>query len=236
MHVRSAIVAVLLLVSSAAGGSWLLHRDDAAAEGGPSRAPALAEQLRYIGRDVSTGLPTPIDDRFIAEVEFSYERYGKDETAAEPPPPLTGLDVVGVAAPAIAVDARVGRYGLDAFGRLDVPQDGTTVGWNPAYSALPGQGGATFLAGHFTYGGFPAVFSRLAELREGDVVTVALSDGSAYRYRVTSVADYHLATIDMGALLAGREGMESITLMTCSGPAIEGEYDSRTVVLAERLD
>jgi hypothetical protein len=65
---------------------------------------------------------------------------------------------------------------------------------------------------------------------------VTLSDGSVHRYRVTSVVEYELGTIDMGALLYAREGVESITLMTCSGPPSRGEYWYRTVVLAERVD
>ena len=63
---------------------------------------------------------------------------------------------------------------------------------------------------------------------------MSLTDGSAHVYRVTSVIEYALGTIDMGALLKGREGFESITLMTCSGPPNEGEYAFRTVVLAVR--
>ena len=73
-------------------------------------------------------------------------------------------------------------------------------------------------------------------LLPGDTIEVALTDGTLHRYRVTSTVEYALGTIDMGALLHGREGIESITLMTCSGPANEGEYAFRTVVLAERAD
>jgi hypothetical protein len=39
----------------------------------------------------------------------------------------------------------------------------------------------------------------------------------------------------MGAILVGREGRESITLMTCSGPPTPEGYLERTVVLAERV-
>jgi hypothetical protein len=38
----------------------------------------------------------------------------------------------------------------------------------------------------------------------------------------------------MGAILRGREGSESLTLMTCSGPPGADGYPLRTVVLAER--
>jgi len=40
----------------------------------------------------------------------------------------------------------------------------------------------------------------------------------------------------MGALLAGPEGMESLVLMTCSGPITDGEHEWRTVVLARRAN
>ena len=203
----------------------------------PLAAPAsVGDQLRYIGRDVTTGMATTVDDGFIAEVERGIERYGKDERQALPPPPVSGLDVAALSIPALRVDAFAGRYGLDRFGRIDVPQDNRTVGWNPAYTSLPGEGGATFFAAHFEYRGIPGVFFRLSALRAGDEVTVKLSDGTGRRYRVTSTIDYALGSIDMGAILAGREGVESVTLMTCSGPANEGEYPLRTVVLAQAME
>jgi len=61
-------------------------------------------------------------------------------------------------------------------------------------------------------------------------------EGGIHRYRVTSTVDYDLATVDMGAILHGREGTESLTLMTCSGPVINGEYALRTIVLAVRME
>ena len=97
-------------------------------------------------------------------------------------------------------------------------------------------GGATFLAAHVSYGGRPGVFARLSTLSAGDEVEIMLNDGASHRYRVTSTIEYALGTIDMGALLKGREGIESITLMTCSGPPNEGEYAFRTVVLCGRVE
>jgi sortase (surface protein transpeptidase) len=212
-------------------------------DGGQSPASAatqaqprdLATTLRYIGRDTLTGMPAPVDDRFIAANEEAIERYGEDEQEPIPPPPVNGADIVAIRVPDIGVDAAMGRYGVDAFGRLDVPQDRVTVGWNPAYSDLPGAGGSTFFAAHYEYGGVPGVFFRLSTLRAGAEVEVSLSDGTVAGYRVTSAVDYPLGSIDMGAILTGLEGRESITLMTCSGPPNEGEYPLRTVVLAERI-
>ncbi|MCC7366070.1 MAG: class F sortase [Dehalococcoidia bacterium] len=235
MRLRALFAALVLAGGIAGTATWLVPGPGAAAEVA-SRPPALGEQLRYIGRDPWTGAPAPVNDRFIAEVERAIERYGKDESEAVPAPPATGADVSRLAIPAIGVDAPVARYGLDRYGRLDIPQDTTTIGWNPGFSSLPGESEATFFAAHFEYQGRPGVFNRLSTLAPGAEIVVALSDGATHRYRVTSVVDYHLASIDMGALLAGREGVESITLMTCSGaPTTEG-YEYRTVVLAERTE
>ncbi len=199
--------------------------------------PGFGEDLRYIGRDGRTGLPARVDDVFIYETERAIERYGQDAREPVPPPAPGPTDIASVTIVKLGLSrVRVGRYGLDAYGRLDVPQDTSTIGWNPAYCQIPGEGGATFLAAHVNYQGRPGVFARLATLAAGDEVSVALSDGSAHAYRVTSVVDYALGTIDMGALLRGREGLESITLMTCSGPVNEGEHAFRTVVLAVRAD
>lgn len=207
---------------------------EASAEAGER---GLAEQLRYVGRDPLTGSAAPVDDRFIAEVEKSIERYGKDERQPVPPPALEGIEIVWLSVPAIDVaNAPVARFGLDAFGRLEVPQDSQHVGWNPAYNALPGEGGSTFFAAHFEYAGRAGVFNRISTLKPGDMVQVGLSDGSRHSYRVSSTVDYNLAAIDMGAILHGREGRESVTLMTCSGPPNADGYPQRTVVLAERVD
>jgi len=197
--------------------------------------PAFGHELRYIGRDGLTGMPTRVDDVFIAQVEEDIERYGQDARDPVPPPPPGPRDIVSVTIEPLGLSAvTVGRYGLDAYGRLDVPQDTSTIGWNPAFCSVPGEGGATFLAAHVYYAGRPGVFARLSTLKAGNQVIVAVNDGSTHTYSVTSVTDYALGTIDMGALLHGREGFESITLMTCSGQPNEGEFPLRTVVLAVR--
>lgn len=231
LRVRAVLAIALVALSTGAVGARATAAGDVA-PGGANFAGAL----RYIGRDRITGMPSRVDDHFIVASEEAIERYGMDAREPVPPPPALGPTITAISVPALGiVDAPVGRYGLDAYGRLDVPQDTSTVGWNPAYSALPGEGGATFFAAHFEYGGVPGVFFRLSTLTAGDEVEAALDDGTRYRYRVTSTVDYALATVDMGALLRGREGIESITLMTCSGPADGGEYPLRTVVLAERI-
>lgn len=199
-------------------------------------AAGLPAQVRYIGRDPATGLANAVNDRVIAEVERSYEEYDVEDRVPVPPPPAAGPDVVAIAIPAINVDAPVARLGLDAAGRLDVPQDSSTVGWNPGFTALPGTGRSTFFAAHYVFGDAPGVFFHLADLVPGDLVQVTRSDAELLRYRVISVVDYPLESIDMGAILAGPEGSESLALMTCSGPGDGGSYPLRTLVLAVAAD
>lgn len=230
---RLAAGAVLAAFVVALGGAGIASGMLDAAAPGP---PPFAAELRYVGRDPATGLPARVDDRFLAESEEAIARYGRDAREPVPPPSPGPVDLRSVSIPALGLaEVRVQRLGLDAFGRLDVPQDTATIGWNPAYTSLPGEGRSTFLAAHYEYGGRPGVFFRLASLQPGDAVTLARSDGQAVAYRVVSVVDYPLAAIDMGAILQGREGVESVILMTCSGPPDQGNYPLRTVVIAERV-
>lgn len=196
---------------------------------------SLADQLRYVGRDGPTGLPNAVNDRYIAEVQRSFETYYVEDGEPVPPPSAAGPDVSVLTLPSLGVEAPVARLGLDRAGRLDVPQDAVTVGWNPGFTSLPGTGRASFFAAHYEYAGTPGVFFRLAELHPGDEVVVTRSDGVPIRYVVRSAVDYALEAIDMGAILLGLEGRESLALMTCSGPGDAGRYPLRTLVLAERM-
>src|SRR5690606_28869468 len=113
---------VTLVAALAVAGAWAWPGSGTPA--GAATPGALAQELRYVGRDPLTGMAARVDDRFIAEVEESVERYGKDEREPVPPPPAGEVDVASVSVPALGLaNVNVGRYGLDAFGRLDVPQD-----------------------------------------------------------------------------------------------------------------
>ena len=233
------LIALSVVVASLAACLWAPGLNFRHALGAPGPAPfpssSLPEQLRYTGRDGSTGLPNAVSDRYIAEVQRSFDTYYAEDGEAIPPPPSAGIDIATLAIPSLGVEAHVMRLGLDRAGRLDVPQDSETVGWNPGFTSLPGTGQATFLAAHYEYAGTPGVFFRLSTLHAGDEVRVTRTDGAVLRYVVRSAVDYPLEGIDMGAILRGLEGRESLALMTCSGPGDGGRYPLRTLVLAQRV-
>lgn len=236
LRLASGMAGSVVLALLAGLMAWSTMSPEVAEASTGSEAPGLAAQLRHVGRDSTTGMPRWVGEGFIAAQEEAIARYGKDEREPVPPPPVDGPSITALEIPSLGVQTPAAVYGLDAFGRLDVPQDTETVGWHPAYSALPNHGGATFLAAHYEYAGRPGVFFALATLAQGEEFTLSMEDGSRHRYRVTSTLDYELGDVDMGALLQGREGMESVTLMTCSGRFVDGTYEYRTVVLAERVD
>jgi hypothetical protein len=123
-------------------------------------------------------------------------------TSAAPPPAATEIPVAvvgsgepGTAAPtrvrvpAIDVDSRLVRLGVDDEGALVPPEDFARAGWFTGGPA-PGETGPAVIAGHVDSHRGPAVFFRLAELEEGDEVLVERADGTAARFTVTAVDRY----------------------------------------------
>jgi sortase (surface protein transpeptidase) len=91
------------------------------------------------------------------------------------------------------------------------------------------------MAGHLNYWGVPeGVFYDLSGVKEGDVVTVTGDQGGVYEYVVTLVEELPIAEGPDEALAAG--DTETLTLITCGGEwdSNASEYQSRTVVKAER--
>jgi hypothetical protein len=105
--------------------------------------------------------------------------------------------------PAIGVDAPVTVKGLRPDAVMDVPDGPEDVAWYN-FTARPGMAGNAVLSGHLDYHNYgAAVFWRLKELSEGDIVEMRLADGSVLRYRVSlklSVRRSHGAGVgDRGA-------------------------------------
>jgi LPXTG-site transpeptidase (sortase) family protein len=156
-------------------------------------------------------------------------------TSTPTPPHLTALPV-RLTIPAIGVDAAVSVKGLRPDGFMDVPNGPEDVAWY-TFTARPGMSGNAVISGHLDYHNYgKAVFWRLKELRDGDVVEVRLEDGSVLRYRVFLTVSYDARLAPVPEII-GPTSKEVVTLITCGGTfdSDARNYSHRLVVRAERI-
>ena len=137
----------------------------------------------------------------------------------------------------IAVDAAIESVGLTSAGAMDAPKTNEGVGWYKD-SALLGQSAfSVLLDGHYGTDKQPGVFYRLNELVDGDEITLMGENGALFSYKIVETERQNLEEIDMKkALYPYREGVQSITIITCEGnyDTSRKTYDKRVVVYAER--
>jgi Sortase domain len=137
--------------------------------------------------------------------------------------------------PAIGVNSKLLRLGVNTDGTMQVPSLTTSAGlaaWYK-YSATPGQIGASVIEGHVDSYRGPAVFFRLGALRPGDTVDVTLADGVTAIFRVTGVREYLKSNFPAKSIY-GAPGYAALRLITCGGTFdyATGHYLSSTVVFA----
>ena len=142
---------------------------------------------------------------------------GQPAAAPAPAPAAEAATPTGprLRIPALGIDARVVTLGFSTDGQLDVPGDGSSVGWYDI-SARPGEPGNALLGAHFDWDGSLAVFASLSRLSTGDLVYI--DDGTAGElvYEVTAATsvgwDHPVADV-----LASDSDRSSQTLFTCGG-------------------
>lgn len=114
---------------------------------------------------------------------------------------------------------------------------------------FPGNGGNTVLSGHLDSGSAScdngrkkppceAVFWDLRKLGSGDEVQIQLG-GATYQYRVTKSETLRVTTkedyIPFTNALASTP-TEEVSLVTCTGEFVRGEYTHRLIVHARRIN
>lgn len=132
--------------------------------------------------------------------------------------------------PAIGISTTVVPVGLRADGGLDLPPG---LGDAPAAwfrdSSIPGERGASLIAGHaVTTDGAPAVFYRLRLLRPGDRVEVRRADHVTARFGVVGVGVYPAAALPADHTF-GPPDEATLTLITVGGA------QDRSLVVSARL-
>jgi sortase (surface protein transpeptidase) len=137
-----------------------------------------------------------------------------------------------VRVPAVDVDSRLVRLGVDEDRVLVPPADFGTAGWF-AGGPTPGATGPAVIAGHVDSYEGPAVFFRLADLAPGDEILVDRADGSTARFEVRAVDRYPKDAFPTEDVY-GPTPRAELRLITCGGEfdPDERSYRDNVVVSA----
>lgn len=152
--------------------------------------------------------------------------------------------------PALKVNAPVLGVGLNSINEMDAPRGeiGDPI-WHTAFwyrgSGIPGEPGTATFAGHVNDPlGNPEIFGYLQHLRPGDLIIVHDENANKdIRFIVdlvkvlstkeTSDPAVRRKIFGAGPLPAATE-LSHLTLITCAGNIVGGDYDHHTVVYATR--
>ncbi len=147
------------------------------------------------------------------------------------PPARVIIEAIGVNAPMITL-------GLDSASIPEVPSTGAEVGWYN-YSGRPGSGSNVVISGHVTWDKRAAVFWRLGELQEGELIRLTTEGGDQLVYQVTANLLVDPSDPESVRLIYPTD-TEMLTLVTCGGTfnrdasaRFGGQYTHRTVVQAK---
>jgi sortase (surface protein transpeptidase) len=164
-----------------------------AACGGPAEAPEPAPPSPTVSQHASPS-PSP---------------------PPEPSEPNQLANPVRVRIPAIGVDARVVPLAIDSQGTLEAPDRFDVAGWNRD-GPEPGEDGTAVIAGHVDSRSGPAVFFRLRELADSDLIHVDRADGTTATFEVTDLARYDKDRVPSDDVY-GSTGRTELRLITCGG-------------------
>lgn len=139
-------------------------------------------------------------------------------------------DPVNIIISSIGVNARVDGLGTTPGGLIAVPNSYGTVGWYNKASQ-PGSAGPAVLVGHYT-GGYGGVFDKLADVQDGDLITVRNGKGETFTYKVSKKAEYPKDQVPMADIFKKGDASR-LEIITCSGKWQANNYDNRLVVTAE---
>jgi len=159
--------------------------------------------------------------------------------------------------PALNVNAPMLGVGLTSKNVMDSPKGpiGDPV-WHTAFwyrgGGIPGDIGTATIAGHVNDPlGRPEIFAHLEDLKPGDLIIIHLKSTTIdIHFIVDQIKVYSLQeSSDLAVLtqiygagpVTGTEpqpspdGLSHLTLITCAGYIVNGEFDHHTVVYATRV-
>ena len=158
--------------------------------------------------------------------------------------------------PALKVDAPVLGVGLTSGNEMDAPKGPIDDPvWHTAFwyrgSGIPGEPGTATIAGHVDDPlGRPEIFAHLQDLQPGNLIIVHVKYTTLdITFIVKQIKVYSIQESSKAAVLkqiygagplAGTgpqpspDGLSHLTLITCAGNIVNGQFDHHTVVYATR--
>jgi LPXTG-site transpeptidase (sortase) family protein len=158
-----------------------------------------------------TGRPAEVPGKVAPHVAAPRGQWA----VAPRPAPAPVAVPVSLSIPAIGVQTKLVRLGLEANGTLQVPSTTAVAGWYTG-SPRPGATGAAVIAGHVDSYLGPGIFFRLRQLKPGQLVYVKRADGTLAVFRVTRVKQYEKTSFPTEAVYGPVPDAE-LRLITCGG-------------------
>ncbi len=191
-----------------------------AATTAPAPSPSPAPEPPATPAPDAAALPdVPVRSAGLADVAA---------TAAVPP--------VQVSLPALEITVPVDPVGVQPDGQMEIPPLAERAGWYRFGSSPAEPDGTAVIAAHVDSVASAGLgpFARLRDAAVGDVVDVALADGSQRQYAVVAVdrrAKPEIAWSDVFV----RDGRPRLVLVTCGGTFQRdvGHYTDNVIVTAE---
>ncbi len=137
--------------------------------------------------------------------------------------------------PDIGVNAPVLHIGLTKEGDIGTPKGPDEVSWF-SDGTRPGENGSAVISGHYGWkDNRAAAFDNLHKLKRGDMMYVALEDGSVLSFAVRESRIYGANASTQDVFLAS--DTSHLNLITCTGNwnASKQSYEKRLVVFADRV-
>lgn len=153
---------------------------------------------------------------------------GKAGEKASVGPAYVEIDALGTTSSLIPLRLR-------EDGTLQVPTVASQAGWF-SQGVVPGEPGPAVIVGHLDSYFGPAVFARLGELRPGDEIRVARTDGSIVTFKTTRVDQYPKDFFPTGLVYSDTSESE-LRLITCAGnfDRSQRSYQDNIVVYATKV-
>lgn len=137
------------------------------------------------------------------------------------------------AAPSVQIRLKIIKTGVAENGQMQLPDSNREVAWYEFGSRPADAMGTTVLAAHVdTRAEGLGPFARLRELRPGQEITIADTNGQTQSYAVTAVTEIQKSKVVIDELFR-RDGPPELKVLTCGGPySRETGYRDNIIVSA----